>query len=77
MLETFRVEVRVLAKGGIDDRRNWAIILFESSTAAQAFQNGGPPVGCPYEAGADTSKIAMGGVLGQAAEPGGRLRILM
>ena len=45
--------------------------------AAQAFQNGDPPVGCPYEAGADTSKIAMGGVLGQAAEPGGRLRILM
>ena len=45
--------------------------------AAQAFMNGDPPVGCPYELGADTSKIAMGGVLGQAEEPGGKLRILM
>ena len=39
--------------------------------------NGDPPAGCPYEAGADTSKIAMGGLLGQAATPGGKLRVLM
>ena len=45
--------------------------------AAQAWMNGDPPRGCPFEAGADTSKIAMGGVLGQAAEPGGKLRVLM
>ena len=31
--------------------------------AARAWMNGEPPAGCPYEAGADTSKIAMGGVL--------------
>ena len=45
--------------------------------APQAWMNGDPPRGCPFEAGADTSKIAMGGVLGQAAEPGAKLRILM
>ena len=41
--------------------------------AARAWQNGDPPAGCPYEAGADTSKIAMGGALGQAESPGGKL----
>ena len=45
--------------------------------AARAWMNGDPPGGCPYEAGADTSKIAMGGLLGQAATPGGKLRVLM
>ena len=38
---------------------------------------GDPPAGIPYEAGADTSKIAMGGLLGQADSPGGKLRVLM
>ena len=37
--------------------------------AAKAWMAGEPPCGCPYEAGADTSKIAMGGVLGQADKP--------
>ena len=46
-------------------------------SAVQAWMNGGPPTGCPYEAGADTSKIAMDGLVGRAAEPGGKLRILM
>ena len=32
--------------------------------AAAAWQSGSPPEGRPYEAGADTSKIAMGGVMG-------------
>ena len=36
---TFRVDVRELALGRIDGRRNWATIVFESATAAQAFQN--------------------------------------
>ena len=44
--------------------------------AAQAWCAGLPPAGRGYEMGADTSKIAMGGVLGQAERPGGRLRIL-
>ena len=39
MLEIFRVEVRVLAKGRIDERRDWAIIAFDSAIAAQSFQN--------------------------------------
>ena len=38
--------------------------------AAYAWQNGEPPEGKPYEMGADTSKIAIGGVLGQANEDG-------
>ena len=37
--------------------------------AARAWMAGEPPAGMPYEAGADTSKIAMGGVLGQAESP--------
>ena len=41
--------------------------------AARAWMNGDPPTGCPYEMGADTSKIAMGGVMGQAQTPRGRL----
>ena len=45
--------------------------------AARAWMAGHPPTGCPYEAGADTSKIAMGGLLGQAEAPGGKLRVLM
>ena len=45
--------------------------------AARAWMAGDPPAGIPYEAGADTSKIAMGGILGQAESPGGRLRVLM
>ena len=45
--------------------------------AARAWMAGEPPCGCPYEAGADTSKIAMGGLLGQAEKPGGKLRVLM
>ena len=45
--------------------------------AARAWQNGDPPAGCPYEAGADTLKIAMGGLLGQASTPGGKLHVLM
>ena len=40
--------------------------------AARAWMAGEPPTGCPYEAGADTSKIAMGGRLGQAETPGGK-----
>ena len=45
--------------------------------AARAWLAGEPPAGCPYEAGADTSKIAMGGFLGQAESPGGKLKVLM
>ena len=44
--------------------------------AATAWLAGLPPEGRPYEAGADTSKIAMGGVLGQCTANGGPLRIL-
>ena len=45
--------------------------------AARAWMAGEPPTGCPYEAGADTSKIAIGGLLGQAETPGGKLSVLM
>ena len=45
--------------------------------AAAAWQAGAPPAGRPYEGGADTSKIAMGGVLGQCDKANGKLRILM
>ena len=45
--------------------------------AASAFVAGDPPRGRPYELGADTSKIAVGGVMGQCAENNGVLRILM
>ena len=45
--------------------------------AAAAWLAGDPPRGRPYEAAADTSKIAMGGVLGQCAENNGKLLILM
>ena len=41
--------------------------------AARAWLNSEPPAGRPYEMGADTSKIAMGGVMGQAQAPGGKL----
>ena len=41
--------------------------------AARAWLNSEPPAGRPYEMGADTSKIAMGGVMGQAQTPGGKL----
>ena len=39
LLHVFRVDVHVLPKGIIDERRNWAIIIFKTATAAQAFQN--------------------------------------
>ena len=45
--------------------------------AAAAWLAGEPPAGRPYEAGADTSKIAMGGVMGQPAQNNGRLLILV
>ena len=45
--------------------------------AASAWLAGDPPVGRPYEGGADTSKIAMGGVMGQCTENNGRLAILL
>ena len=45
--------------------------------AAHAWQNGLPAAGHPYEAVADTSKIAMGGVMGQAREAGGKLFFLL
>jgi len=45
--------------------------------AASAWMLGEPPTGRPYEAGADTSKLAMGGVLGQCEKNDGKLRILL
>ena len=45
--------------------------------AASAWLTGDSPRGRPYEAGADTSKIAMGGVCGQCVEDGGELRVLL
>ena len=45
--------------------------------AMRAWAAGDPPTGRPYEGGVDTSKIAMGGALGQCAENNGPLRILM
>ena len=45
--------------------------------AAQAWLAGHPPRGRPYEAGADTSKIAMGRVFGQCFERNGKLLVLM
>ena len=45
--------------------------------AAAAWLSGAPPAGRPYEGGADTSKIAVGGVSGQCAENNGELMILM
>ena len=44
--------------------------------AAAAFVAGEPARGRPYELGADASKIAMGGVMGQCSEKNGKLRIL-
>ena len=51
--------------------------LADAIQAAQAWLAGEPAAGLPYEAGADTSKIAMGGVLGQPECKDGRLRILL
>ena len=45
--------------------------------AARAWLAGLPPAGLPYEAGADTSKIATGGIMGQCLVAGGKLRILL
>ena len=45
--------------------------------ASAAWLEGRPPEGRPYELGADTSKIAMGGVVGQCAADNGKLRVLM
>jgi hypothetical protein len=45
--------------------------------AAEAWMSGQPAAGSPFEGGVDTSKIAMGGVLGQAEFKGGPLRILL
>ena len=45
--------------------------------AAMAFVAGEPPRGRPYELGADTSKIATGGVMGQCQEKNGALLVLM
>ena len=45
--------------------------------AAAAWLAGLPPAGRPYEAGADTSKIAVGGVMGQCEYKDGKLRILL
>ena len=44
--------------------------------AAAAFVAGAPAQGRPYELGADASKIAMGGVMGQRSARNGKLRIL-
>ena len=44
--------------------------------AATAWQSGSPPEGRPYEAGADTSKLAMG-AMGQCYKGEGPLRIMM
>ena len=67
MMKKLVVEDHMLA---VPDERS-------ASAAARAWMNGDVPIGCPCEAGADTSKIAMGGVLGQASEPGGIFHILM
>ena len=45
--------------------------------AAAAWQQGLPPAGRPYELGADTSKIAAGGVMGQAHPVTGKLMVLL
>ena len=44
--------------------------------AATASQNGLPPAGRPYEIGADTSGIAIGGITDQCQENNGRLLVL-
>ena len=45
--------------------------------AAAAWNAGEAPRGRPYENGADTSKIAVGGVVGQCAENNGKLFVLL
>ena len=45
--------------------------------AAHAWLAGEPPAGRPYESGADTSKIARGGVTGQCLVMDGKLMILL
>ena len=45
--------------------------------ASAAWLAGEPPRGRPYEGGADTSKTAMGGVMGQCSEANGKLMVLM
>ena len=44
--------------------------------AASAWLSVRPPEGRPYEVGADTSGIAIGGVTGQCAESNGKLKVL-
>ena len=44
--------------------------------AGSAWLFGRPPEGRPYEVGADTSGIAIGGVTGQCSEVNGELRVL-
>ena len=41
-----------------------------------AWSRGDPPAGRPFEIGADTSKIAMGGVMRQCCENNGKLKPL-
>ena len=45
--------------------------------AACAWIAGDPPAARPYDIGAETSKIAMGGVLGQCSHDNGKLQALM
>ena len=45
--------------------------------AANAWLAGEPPVGRPYEMGADTSGYAIGGVTGQCVSEDGKMRILL
>ena len=45
--------------------------------AAASWNKGERKAGLPFEAGADTSKIAMGGAMGQCEYDGGPLRILL
>ena len=45
--------------------------------AANAWQAGAPPQGRPYEVGADTSGYAIGAIVGQCAEEGGKLKVLI
>jgi len=44
--------------------------------AANRWLGGQPPAGRPYEMSADTSGYAIGGIMGQCAEPGGKLKVL-
>ena len=72
-----RVRLDMLIRRRIGRIPIFVHVVLGAIRAAAAWQSGSPPEGRPYEAGADTSKIAMGGAFGQCVEQNGKLLVLI